>query len=262
MNGYCPTTFVDFAVRLADIARALVRPAYRTPVSVTHKPDGSPVTAIDRKVETALRQQIDRTFPDHGVVGEEEPPVRVDAEFVWVIDPIDGTKAFLCGLPVFGTLIALTHAGTPILGLIDQPISEERWLGALGRPTTWNGQRVRTRSCSALRSAFLCATTPEMFVDSDQSAFFRLRADVRVARYGTDCYGYGLLANGLVDLVVEAQLSPYDYLGHIPIIRGAGGVMTDWTGHELRLNCGASRVIASGDRALHAMALRRLADTR
>jgi inositol-phosphate phosphatase/L-galactose 1-phosphate phosphatase/histidinol-phosphatase len=259
MSSPCSQVFVDFADRLADIARTIVRRAYRTPVAIAEKPDGSPVTETDRKVETALRQEITKTFPDHGVIGEEAPPTLADAEYVWVIDPIDGTKAFVCGLPVFGTLLALTRADRPILGLIDQPITEERWLGALGRATTWNGQPVHTRRCPTLKHAFLCATSPEMFVNADQAAFARVRAEVKVARYGTDCYAYGLLASGLIDLVVEAQLSPYDYLAHIPIIHGAGGLMTDWAGRELRLGCGATQVIAAGDSTVHRIGCARLA---
>ena len=249
---------VDFADQLADVARTIVRRAYRNPITVAEKADGTPVTETDREVETALRQEIAKTFPDHGVIGEEAPPTRTDAEYIWIIDPIDGTKAFICGIPVFGTLLALTRSDIPILGLIDQPITEERWLGALGRPTTLNRRTVHTRHCPALKNAVLCATSPEMFVDSDQAAYSRLRSEIKTARYGTDCYGYGLLASGLVDLVVEAQLSPYDYLAHIPIIDGAGGVITDWAGKALHLGCGATQVIAAGDDALHRMARARL----
>lgn len=259
VEARCPDAFVDLANRLADNARTIVRRHYRRPLAVEEKADGTPVTVADRELEVALCQAITREFPDHGVIGEETPPTHVGADYVWVIDPIDGTKAFICGIPVFGTLIALTCAKVPILGLIDQPITEERWLGARGQPTTWNGHRVQTRTCTNLRHALLCATSPEMFVGSNQAAFAQLCSEVKVVRYGTDCYAYGLLASGQIDLVVEAQLSPYDYLAHIPIIEGAGGLITDWWGGELRLGCGATQVIAAGDSTVHRMVQARLA---
>ncbi|VFN03662.1 MAG: myo-inositol-1(or 4)-monophosphatase/inositol-phosphate phosphatase / L-galactose 1-phosphate phosphatase / histidinol-phosphatase [Candidatus Kentron sp. G] len=243
--------FVELANRLADVARAIVLPNYRARITVEDKPDNTPVTAVDRAVETELRRQIGLAYPDHGFIGEETPPHQPDAEYAWIVDPIDGTKAFLCGIPVFGTLIALTHRGNPILGVIEQPVNRERWLGVQGRPTTLNGAPVTTRTCPGLGRARLCATAPEMFTGSGKDGFERLANAVKMTRYGTDCYAYGLLACGFVDLVVEAGLSPYDYLAHAPIVHGAGGVMTDWTGRALTLHTRASRVAAAGDRDLH-----------
>lgn len=248
-------TFIALANRLADAARAIITPAYRTPLTVEDKPDSTPVTAVDRAVETELSRLITLAFPEHGVIGEETPPHQPEAEYVWVIDPIDGTKAFVCGIPLFGTLIALTHRGAPILGVIDQPVSRERWLGARGRPTTFNGAPVASRDCPELQQARLCATSPEMFAGDAGARFRRLADQVKMTRYGTDCYAYGLLASGFVDLVVEADLSPYDYLAHAPIIQGAGGVVTDWEGRALTLATRASRVVAAGDPALHRLAL-------
>nr|VFK53600.1 MAG: myo-inositol-1(or 4)-monophosphatase [Candidatus Kentron sp. TUN]VFK55142.1 MAG: myo-inositol-1(or 4)-monophosphatase [Candidatus Kentron sp. TUN] len=243
--------FIALADRLADVAREIILSNYRKPIVVQDKSDHTPVTAVDRAVEAELRRLIGRAYPDHGIIGEEAGSHQPDAEYTWIIDPIDGTKAFLCGIPVFGTLIALMHEGIPILGVIDQPVNRERWLGLQGRPTTLNGTRVHTRACSHLNQATLCATTPEMFTGPVAADFERVASRAKMTRYGTDCYAYGLLACGFVDLVVEADLSPYDYFAHVPIIQGAGGAMTDWAGQALTLHRATSRVIASGDRNLH-----------
>nr|VFK63324.1 MAG: inositol-phosphate phosphatase / L-galactose 1-phosphate phosphatase / histidinol-phosphatase [Candidatus Kentron sp. TC] len=252
-------TFITLANRLADTAREIILSNYRKPIAVEDKPDHTPVTAVDRAVETELRRIIGLAYPDHGIIGEEAGAHQPDAEYVWVIDPIDGTKAFLCGIPVFGTLIALTRRGIPILGIIDQPVNRERWLGVQNRPTTLNGAWIATRRCQDLTFATLCATTPEMFAGPAANSFQRLTDAVRMSRFGTDCYGYGLLATGFVDLVVEADLSPYDYLAHAPIVQGAGGVITDWEGRTLTLDCGASRLVAAGGSDLHRAVIELLA---
>nr|VFK12526.1 MAG: inositol-phosphate phosphatase / L-galactose 1-phosphate phosphatase / histidinol-phosphatase [Candidatus Kentron sp. LPFa] len=252
-------TFITLAHRLADAAREIILPNYRKHTTVEDKPDHTPVTAVDRAVEAELRRIIGRAYPDHGIIGEEAGAHQPDAEYVWIIDPIDGTKAFLCGIPVFGTLIALTRKGVPILGVIDQPVNRERWLGVQGRPTTLNGARVATRACQNPNLATLCATTPEMFAGLATDSFQRLTDAVKMTRFGTDCYGYGLLACGFVDLVVEADLSPHDYLAHAPIVEGAGGVITDWEGRALGLHRAASRVVAAGDPNLHRIAIDLLA---
>jgi len=201
-----------------------------------------------------MRRLIAARFPQHGIIGEEYGREREHAEFVWVLDPIDGTKSFISGVPLFGTLIALARRGTPILGIIDQPISRERWVGALGRPSTWNGRAINCRPCSRLAAATLFATTPEMFAGNDAAAFARLTASVKLGRYGADCYAYGLVASGFVDLVVEAQLKPYDFSAMAPIVAGAGGVATDWHGRPLDL-ASDGRVVVAGDARIHAEAL-------
>jgi len=175
-----------------------------------------------------------------------------------VLDPIDGTKAFISGMPLFGTLIALLHRGRPILGIIDQPILNERWVGATGRPTTFLGKPARTRACASLAAATLYSTSPDMFRGPDAGAYESLRGRVKLPRYGGDCYAYGQLANGHIDIVVEAQLKPYDYLAQVPIIEGAGGAFTDWQGGKLGLESDG-RVCAVGDPALHKDVLRLLA---
>lgn len=238
-----------FAAELADAAGAIVRPYFRTALAIDDKADESPVTIADREAEAALRRMIEARFPQHGIIGEEHGSLRADAELVWVLDPIDGTKSFISGVPLFGTLIALTERGTPILGVIDQPISGERWIGARGYQSTLNGAPIKTRACRDLAAATLFATSPDMFAASDAAGFQRLRSRVKLARYGGDCYAYGLLAAGFIDLVVEAGLKPYDFCALAPVIEGAGGRMTDWEGRPLGIGSG-SRVVASGDPAL------------
>lgn len=239
---------------MADAAGVAIRPYFRKPLVVDDKADLTPVTAADRAAEQAMRSLIETRFPDHGIVGEELGRVRADAELVWTLDPIDGTKSFISGVPLFGTLIALTRRGRPILGVIDQPISRERWVGAAGRPTTLNGETVHCRACPGLAAATLFATTPDMFKGLDAKAFARVSAAVKLTRFGADCYAYGVLAAGFVDVVLEASLKPYDFCAIIPIVEGAGGVATDWRGAALDL-ASDGRVLIAGDRRAHQAAL-------
>ena len=254
----CSQAHIALALRLADAAGAVIRSYFRTPVAVDDKADASPVTVADRESELAMRRLINQEAPGHGILGEEWGPENTDAEWVWVLDPVDGTKAFITGKPSFGTLIALLHHGVPVLGVIDQPILNERWLGVEGQPTTLNGQPIRVRACPDIKSAALYATAPEMFVGADVASFEALRSQVKLPRYGCDCYAYGLLALGFVDLVVEASLQPYDYLSMVTVIEGAGGVITDWQGQKLGLHSDG-RVVAAGDARAHAKALAVLA---
>jgi inositol-phosphate phosphatase / L-galactose 1-phosphate phosphatase / histidinol-phosphatase len=250
--------FLTLAAELADAAGAVIRPAFRTRLAIDEKPDLTPVTAADRAAEAAMRRLIEARFPDHGIIGEEFGRVREEAEFVWVLDPIDGTKSFISGVPLFGTLIALTERGRPLLGIIDQPISRERWTGAVGRPTTLNGVPIGCRPCPVLAGATLFATTPDMFRGPDAAAFARVSAAVKLVRFGADCYAYGLVAAGFVDLVVEASLRPYDFCAMVAIVEGAGGVTSDWRGRPLDL-ASDGRVAIAGDRRAHAAALALLA---
>jgi inositol-phosphate phosphatase/L-galactose 1-phosphate phosphatase/histidinol-phosphatase len=250
--------FLALATELADAAGAAIRPYFRQHIEVDDKPDLSPVTAADRAAEEAMRRLIATRFPDHGIIGEEFGREREDAEFVWVLDPIDGTKSFISGVPLFGTLIALAQAGRPILGIIDQPISRERWVGVAGRATTFNGQPVRCRSCPALAEATVFATSPDMFRGKDAAGFGRVAGAAKLVRYGADCYAYGLLAHGFIDLVVEASLKPYDFSAMLPIVEGAGGAATDWQGRPLDLSSDG-RVLVSGDSRVHREALALLA---
>jgi len=250
--------FLALANALADAAGEAIRPYFRQPLAVDDKPDLSPVTAADRAAEAAMRRLIATHFPEHGIIGEEYGREREDAEFVWVLDPIDGTKSFISGVPLFGTLIALARHGRPILGIIDQPISRERWVGAAGRPSLFNSAPARCRPCETLRAATVFATTPEMFRGADMARFARVAGAAKLVRYGADCYAYGLVALGWIDLVVEASLKPYDFSAMLPIVEGAGGVATDWRGAPLSL-ASDGRVVIAGDRRVHWQALELLA---
>jgi histidinol phosphatase-like enzyme (inositol monophosphatase family) len=243
-----------FATDLAEVARPILRTYFRQGVHVEHKPDRTPVTVADRVTERVLRTMINERFPEHGLNGEEYGGEDSGAAFCWVIDPIDGTKSFVSGIPLFGTLIGLLHEGQPVLGVLEMPALGERWLGARGLATTLNDEPCRTSGCERLDSAIVCATTPDMFQGDDRPRFEAVSSRCRFTRFGTDCYAYGLLASGHVDLVVEAQMQPYDILGVVAVIEGAGGVVTDWAGSSLGLG-GETRVVAAANPALHERAL-------
>ncbi|KAG2437812.1 hypothetical protein HXX76_005432 [Chlamydomonas incerta] len=265
-------SYVDLAHSLADAAAVVTRKYFRTTFDVECKSDASPVTIADKQAEVAMREIIERTVPEHGIFGEEHGlkwGSGAGSKYMWVLDPIDGTKSFITGKPLFGTLISLVYEGSPVLGIIDQPITKERWLGVVGRPTTLNGQQLRTRPCPDVGLAYLYATTPHMFSGENEVAFNRLRDSVRIPMYGCDCYAYGLLAAGHADLVVEADLKPYDYMALVPVVQGAGGVMSDWRGRPLvwQPTPGATdlksgwpgEVCAAGDPNLHKKAIEILA---
>jgi inositol-phosphate phosphatase/L-galactose 1-phosphate phosphatase/histidinol-phosphatase len=254
----CPDGFVELAGRLADAVRPIVLNYFRGEVAIEAKADRSPVTAADREAETAMRAMIVEAYPDHGILGEEHGSERLEAEYVWVLDPIDGTTAFVTGKPLFGTLIALTRRGRPILGVIDMPALDERWVGARGRATRFGDVPAKARPCADVEAAWLSATSPEMFADSEAVAFERLSAGVRRTVYGGDCYNYGLLASGHLDLVAEAGLKPYDFCALVPVIEGAGGTVSDWEGRPLSIDS-EGRALAAGDERAHAEALARLA---
>jgi inositol-phosphate phosphatase / L-galactose 1-phosphate phosphatase / histidinol-phosphatase len=236
---------IELAEQLADAAGKVARRYFRQPLAVEDKPDLTPVTIADREAESAMRTLIAARFPDDGILGEEHGATQPDAKRIWVLDPIDGTKSFVAGIPLFGTLIALVENGVPVLGVIDQPILKERWLGIAGQPTRLNGKPVMTRARATLDAASLYATSPDMF-GHDRPAFERLRGAVKASRFGADCYAYAMLASGFIDLVVEADLKPYDYCALAPVVTGAGGSITDWQGMPLRL-ASDGRVIAAGD---------------
>lgn len=245
----CADAFVEMATRLADVARPITLRHYRSALEIEAKADRSPVTIADREAETAMRDLLAARFPDHGVLGEEWGAERIESEYVWVIDPIDGTAAFVTGRPLFGTLVALARRERPILGVIDMPALGERWVGARGRATRAGKSEVRTRPCAALDEAWLAATSPRMFAADESAAFERVCGRVKRAIFGGDCYNYGLVASGHLDLVIEAGLKPYDFCVVAPIIEGAGGSVTDWTGAPLTL-ASDGRVVAAGDRRL------------
>lgn len=248
---------LDLARRLAAASGAVIRRHFRADLDPDDKPDHSPVTIADREAEAAMRAVLAAEAPDHGIIGEEHGAHRPGADLVWALDPIDGTKAFITGKPLFGTLIALVHQGKPILGLIDQPITGERWIGAAGRPTLFNDRPVRVRSCASLSLARLSTTGPQYFTEPGRRAFDRIAARSKLLSYGGDCYQYGLIASGTVDLVIESGLKLYDFAALVPVIEGAGGLMTDWQGRPLDA-ASAGEVLAAGDARVHAEALEEL----
>jgi inositol-phosphate phosphatase / L-galactose 1-phosphate phosphatase / histidinol-phosphatase len=220
------------AGQLADAARAITLEYYRRSIAIEHKPDGSPVTVADRAIESEMRRMIRATFPGHAVRGEEFAPDG-SGEFTWVLDPIDGTKSFITGFPLFGSLIGLMQNGRPVLGVIEAPALAERWVGCEGRPTLFNDRPVRTSTCRTISQAVVYTTTAETFNAEERARFEALSSRAALRRYGGDCYLYGMLAGGYCDLVIEVQLKPHDFVAAIPIVEGAGGRMTDWRGAPL-----------------------------
>jgi histidinol phosphatase-like enzyme (inositol monophosphatase family) len=251
-QGYLAT-----AHTLADRASAVILPHFRSDLSVDHKggTDFDPVTAADRDAEAAIRELISATYPEHGIVGEEFGDTRPAAEFCWVIDPIDGTRGFIMGQPLWGTLIGLTAGDGPVLGIMNQPyIGERFWSGESEAFFTRGSEtrRIQVRRCPALDSAVLASTAPELFDDQEFSRFEALSRAVRLRRYGGDCYNYCLLAMGQIDLVVESGLKPFDILPLVPIVERAGGIVTTWDGGDPSRG---GRIVAAGDPQAHAAAL-------
>ncbi|MBV1916803.1 MAG: histidinol-phosphatase [Sphingomonadaceae bacterium] len=241
---------IAVAERLADAAGEAIRPHFRSGISSERKDDASPVTAADRAAEEAMRRILKAEYPRDTIIGEEFGTEEGDSGRTWVLDPIDGTVSFLGGRPIFGTLVALLVEGFPVLGVIDQPILGERWLGASGRPTLFNGSEVRSRNCRQLSDAMLATTGPHYFDDHEGSHFMALaaRTDHRRMMMGGDCYNYGLLASGHVDIVCEAGLKIHDWAALVPVVEGAGGTMCDWNGEPLHA-ASSGDVLALGDPA-------------
>ena len=242
--------FLAVAEDLADLARNTVLEAYPNAIDCEIKADGSPVTTVDRAVEERLRERITALFPDHGILGDEVDAVGLDREFLWVLDPIDGTKAFAAGLPDFGSLIALCHQGEPVIGVIELPLLGRRCLGVKGRPTTFDGSVVRCRERTELASCVLSSSGPDAFRKGGFAGFEGLRARTAWNVYSAGCVSYVSLARGLVDICLEGNLDPYDFCALVPVIQGAGGTITDWRGERLTLQSGP-RVVACGTGGLH-----------
>ncbi len=246
------------AGRLADAAGAVIRPAFRSEFAQERKADRSPVTEVDRDAEAAMRATLESERSDDGIIGEEYGTRNENAGRQWVLDPIDGTISFMAGRPIFGTLIALMQDGWPVLGVIDQPISGERWVGQIGGGTTLNGLPVRTASCRALDDAKLATSSPHYFGAEQADAYMKVAGAVGgnerqgMIVYGGDCYNYGLLASGHLDIICESGLQIYDYAALVPVIEGAGGTMSDWQGNPLDADSAGkdgADVLALGDPA-------------
>lgn len=247
-------TLAAFAEGLADLAGPIATRWFRHPLDIDLKSDKSPVTAADRAVEAEIRAAIAARWPEHGILGEEQGRERLDAEVVWVVDPIDGTRSFITGYPLWGTLIAAAVGGVPEVGVIAMAALKERWVGRRGGATLFQGRPCRTRDCRTLAEARLFTTSPYYFTTEERAAFEALLPLVHTARFNGDCYNYGLLASGHIDLVVECRLEPFDYCALVPVVEGAGGVITDWEGKPLGFDSDG-RVIAAATPHLHAEAM-------
>lgn len=261
----------QFAYELADAARLEILPYWRQSRHTLGQEikvekdrsvfqSASPVTLADRAAERAMRELITERYPQHGVYGEEYGVIREDADWVWVLDPIDGTRSFITGKPLFGTLIACLYKGTPVIGVIDQCILNERWLGLAGQVSTLNGEPIQTDGVVTLNEAEMYSTTPDMFQHGDElNKFDAMRHAVKTPHYGADCYAYALVASGFgADIVVEADLGLYDYCALVPVLQGAGGSISDWNGVELTLQnheISKGRVLACANAKLHEQAL-------
>lgn len=262
-----PHSFLPFAERLADAAREQTLPRFRNGGAIVDKNAGvsafDPVTEADREGERVIRDLIRAHHSDHGVIGEEFGAENADAEWRWILDPVDGTRAFVCGAATWATLIALEHRGAPVLGVIDQPFTDERWIGGPDGSVWRKGgqsRACRTSDIDSLAAARISTTDPRdtAYFNADEArAFINLAAECRLARFSFDAYAYGLLALGQLDLVVESSLKHHDYAALIPVVEGAGGVVTDWSGAPPG-GCARGRIIAAATPALHAAALRML----
>jgi len=249
------TALAEFALSLADAAEPIASQWFRHPIDINLKSDKSPVTEADRAIESTLRESVLATYPEHGILGEEHGSERLDADIVWVIDPIDGTRSFITGYPLWGTLIATVIHGTPEIGVIAAHAMNERWVGKKGSTTTFNNTACSTRNCTSLANARLFTTSPYYFTSDERTAFETLLSKAHTTRFNGDCYNYGLLASGHIDLIVECRLEPFDYCALVPIVEGAGGVITDWNGAPLNLHSDG-RVIAAATPELHTEAMR------
>jgi len=264
MTGFQPNSstaeLMAFALRLADASGAVIGPFFRRAGFAEDKSGGGvfdPVTEADRQAERRLRDLIGAGYPDHGIVGEEFGAHNAQADYCWVIDPIDGTRGFIAGLPVWGTLIGLMAHGRPLIGVMDQPFTRERFWsdgrGAFYRLGDGATEPMTTSSCERLEDAVLASTTPDMFLsDPEQQGFEAVRNHVRVTRFGGDCYNYCMLAMGLIDLVVEAQLKSFDIVALTPIVEAAGGCVSTWDGGA---PSAGGQIVAAANPALHAAAL-------
>lgn len=251
---------VKFANHLADISEKIAQKYYRSNNGELSKDDDSPVTKADREIEAIIREEIGRKFPDHGIIGEEYGNHNIDADFVWILDPIDGTSSFIIGRPLFGTLIALTYKGKSVLGIMNQPILGERWVGISEQGSTFNGKKIQTRNCQNITDAVMCASSSFHFKGEDEAILKNIANITKYQKlggiiYGGDCYSYASLASGFVDIVIDPGLQVYDYAALLPIIEEAGGIVTDWQGNDLELKSDV-RLIACANQSLHEQALK------
>lgn len=243
---------IGFLDELADISGSVIRNYYRQEFALEAKSKGDPVTEADKKTEEALRKHIAAKYPDDGIEGEEFGIKKGISGRVWVIDPIDGTRAFTVGRATFTTVIGLCDNGVPVAGLIDQPIIGDRWIGAQNNPTFFKGRPASTRDCPDIAVSRLILTSPDQFKTDHEKSVYRKVSDATGFQiYGGDCYAYGLLASGFADVVLEAGLKAHDIMGLVAVIKGAGGVITDWQGRHITLDNCTGQTLAAGDAKIH-----------
>jgi myo-inositol-1(or 4)-monophosphatase len=253
--------FSSFVDQLATASGDTILPFFRTALAIENKKTGGfdPVTEADRAAEQAMRALIRKQFPDHGILGEEYGSERTDAEYVWVLDPIDGTKSFISGMVAWGTLIGLMRFGEPVFGLMHQPFTRERFSGD-GGGARYRGpagdRKLRVRECASLTDALLSTTSPLLMNEADRAIFRKVENKVKLSRYGGDCYAYCMLAAGHIDLIIETEIKPHDIVPLIPIIVGAGGIVTTWENGPAQ---NAGRIVVAGDKRVHEAALKMLA---
>ncbi|WP_254684587.1 inositol monophosphatase family protein [Sulfitobacter sp. JL08] len=240
--------FMAFAETLADQSRSMLLNARQSAPDVALKADASFVTATDKAVETALREMILKTYPAHGILGEEFDNINLDAEFVWVIDPIDGTAPFIAGIPVYGTLIGLAWRRKPFLGVIDHPATAERWVGVSHRFAQHNGSPVRVRPCASMETALVTCSNSDFMSDAERTRFADIRKRAQYVQYGGSCYAYAVLSSGKTDLAIDGGLDPFDVYACAAVIEGAGGCVSDWNGNALTFDM-VGNIVAAGDRA-------------
>lgn len=251
-------TFLKHGEIMADLSRSFIRGSILTKPKIEYKIDGSPVTNFDKELEVILRKYIHDKYPEHGIIGEELTAVNPGAEFVWLVDPIDGTLAFLTGIPVYGTLISLLHDGFPILGIIDIPMTGDRWVGQKNKKTLHNGRFIKTSDCNALSKATLSTSSPDYYDEININVLKTLQSATIQTVYGGSCVAYGQIASGRIDLGIDANFDIHDFLPLIPIIEGAGGSLTNWQGETLSKESGTENMLASANSYLHDEALEKI----
>lgn len=251
---------IDFANYLADLSGPIAKKYFRFANGEIAKEDDSPVTLADREIEKTIRAAIEKKFPEHGIIGEEFGNKNIEADFVWILDPIDGTSSFIIGRPIFGTLIALTYKKKSLLGIMNQPVTSERWIGIAQQGSWFNGKKISTRNCQKISDAVMCSSSSFYFQNGDEEILKRISSATKYQKiggiiYGGDCYSYASLASGFVDVVIDPGLKVYDYAALQPIIEMAGGVVTDWNGNDLGLKSGV-KLLASANPELHSQMLK------
>ena len=242
---------LEFANSFADLSREILKANYFKNFKIEKKIDGSLVTNIDKKIETLFRKKLKKVFPNHGVIGEEFESERAESEYVWIIDPLDGTHSFISGKPLFGTLICCTKNNIPIIGIIDMPILNQRWYGGEGFGVKMNGKKCKyVKKKKKLNQSIISSTSLLMFDDKHMDKIKDIYKKFRFPIFGTDCYAYGLLLSGKIDLIIEANMKPWDYMAQVALIRELGASITDWSGKELNINSDG-KVVASYEKNHH-----------